>query len=391
MKYRLLTPGPSPVPEETLLELAKPVIHHRTPEFRQILAEVLDGIKYVLQTRHDVIPLTCSGTGAMEAALVNGVPRGAKAICLYAGRFGERWHKLWKTFGVESIPVTAPLGQAVQPEQLAKALKEHSDAVAVSAVMCETSTGVKHDIAAFGELVAKTPALLIVDAISAAGAMECRTEAWHIDLLAVGSQKAFMLPPGLAFLTVSPKAWQRIDAHQAPVFYFDLKKYRAKLNDPDTPYTPAHTLLRALRVSLQKIRQEGIENVWARHARMAAAARAGFQAIGLDIFANPPAESLTVAKVPASIDGQELLKRLEKQYGLKLAGGQDELKGKIVRLAHMGYIDYFEVLSALAGMELALLEMGYKLELGQAVAAAQRAFAQAALHTAGSAPRITSR
>jgi aspartate aminotransferase-like enzyme len=375
MKYRLLTPGPVPVPEETLLELAKPVIHHRTPEFRQILTEVLADLKYVFQTQQDVIPITSSGTGAMEAALVNAVPRGAKAICLHSGRFGERWHKLWTTFGVESVPVTAPYGQAVQPDQLAKALKDHPDAVAVSAVLSETSTGVKHDIDAFGALTARTNAVLIVDAISAAGALECRTDAWQVDMLATGSQKALMLPPGLAFLTVSPKAWAKIDAHQPPTFYFDLKKYRAKIKDPDTPFTPAHTLLRALRVSLQKIRAEGIENVWTRHARMSAAARAGFEAIGLKIFANPSAEGLTVAEVPPGIDGQALLKKLESQYGLKLAGGQDTLKGKIVRLAHMGYMDFFDVLAALSGVEMVLLEMGYKLEPGQAVAAAQRAFA----------------
>jgi aspartate aminotransferase-like enzyme len=375
MKYRLLTPGPSPVPEETLLELARPVIHHRTPEFKQILTEVLDGLKYTLQTKHDVVPLTCSGTGAMEAALVNSVPRGAKALCLHAGRFGERWHNLWKAFGVESIPVTAPPGQAVTPEQLARALKEHADVVAVSAVMSETSTGVKHDIAAFGKLVAQTPALLIVDAISAAAAMECRTDDWHIDLLATGSQKALMLPPGLAFLSVSPKAWQRIDAHQAPVYYFDLKKARSKLKDPDTPFTPAHTLIAALRISLRRIRAEGIENVWARHTRMAAAARAGIKALGLELFADPPVETLTAVKAPAGIDCGVFLKKLEKQYGLKLASGQDPFKGKMFRLAHMGYIDFFDILAALSGIELVLLEMGYRLELGAAVAAAQRAYA----------------
>ncbi len=375
MKYRLLTPGPTPVPEETLLELAQPVIHHRTAEFRQILAEVLDGLKYVFQTQNDVIPLTCSGTGAMEAALVNAVPRGAKALCLHAGRFGERWHNLWQAFGVESIPITAPLGQAVTPEQLAQALRAHPDAVAVSVVQSETSTGAKHDIAAMGKLVAATAAVFIVDSISAAGAMECRTDAWHIDLLATGSQKALMLPPGLAFLTVSKKAWERIDSHKPATFYFDLKKYRAKLKDPDTPFTPAHTLLRALRVSLQRIRKEGIENSWARHARMAAAARAGFEALGLELFARPPAEGLTVVKVPAGIDGSVLLKKLETQYGLKLAGGQEPLKGQIFRLAHMGHMDYFDVLAALAGVELVLREMGYQVELGRAVAAAQRAYA----------------
>jgi aspartate aminotransferase-like enzyme len=376
MKFRLLTPGPTPVPEETLLELAKPVHYHRTPEAKKYLAEVLDGLKYVLQTKNDVIAVTSSGTGAMEAALVGAVPRGRKALCLFAGRFGERWHNLWKTFGVESIPVTAPVGQAVQPAQLAKALEEHPDAVAVSVVHSETSTGVKHDLAAMGALVAKTNAILIVDAISSAGALECRTDDWNIDMLVTGSQKALMLPPGLAFLTVSPKAWQKIDAHQAPSFYFDLKKYRAKLADPDTPFTIAHTLVRALRVSLQKLRTEGIEHVWKRHSRVAAAARAGLQAIGLEPFAHPPAEGLTAAKVPSGIDGKTLLGKLEKEYGLKLAGGQDQLQGKIIRLGHMGYIDFFDVLAALSGIELVLLDMGHKLEPGAGVAAAQRAFAK---------------
>jgi aspartate aminotransferase-like enzyme len=376
MKYRLLTPGPTPVPEETLLELAKPVPYHRTAEAKQILAEVLDGLKYVFQTQHDVIPLTCSGTGAMEAALVCAVPRGAKALCLYAGRFGERWHKLWQAFGVESVAVTAPPGQAVTAAQLEKALKDHPDAAAVCAVHSETSTGVKHDLAALGALVAKTPAVFIVDSISGAGAAECRTDAWAIDLLATGSQKALMLPPGLAFVTVSPKAWAKIDSHQPPAFYFDLKKYRAKLKDPDTPFTPAHTLIQALRVSLRKLKAEGIENVWQRHARMAAAARAGVQAIGLKMFADPPAEGVTAVKVPDGIDGKALLTKLEKQYGLKLAGGQDQLQGKIFRLAHMGHMDFFDVLAALSGIELVLSELGYKLEPGTALAAAQRSWAQ---------------
>ena len=346
MKLRLLTPGPTPVPEETLLELAQPVIHHRTGEFRQFLTEAINDLKYVFQTSNDILTLTCSGTGAMEAALVNSVPRGGKAICLHSGRFGERWHKLWTAFGVESIAVTAPLGQAVTAEQLTKAIQQHPDAQAVCAVHSETSTGVKNDVAAFGELVAKTPAVFIVDGISATGAMECRTDDWHIDLLATGSQKALMLPPGLAFLSVSAKAWKKIDSHKPPSFYFDLKKYRTKLADPDTPFTPAHTLIRALRVSLKKLKTEGIENVWKRHARMAAAARAGFTAIGWKVFAHPPAEGMTAVEVPAGINGTDLLKRVEKQFGLKLADGQDPLKGKIFRLAHMGYMDYFDVLAA---------------------------------------------
>jgi serine---pyruvate transaminase len=378
MKQRLLTPGPVPVPEETLLELAKPVTYHRTPEFRKVLAEVLQDLQYVYRTKNTVLPLTSSGTGALEAAVVNSLPPGSKAICLIAGRFGERFRNICKAFGVETVPVTVPYGQAVQPEQLAAALKQHPDAAAVCATLSETSTGVGHDIAAFGKLVAATPALLLVDAISGLGAMECRTDEWHIDLCATGSQKALMLPPGLAFLAVSDKAWKQIDKNPSPrTFYFDLKKTRKSLETSDTPYTMAHTLVKALRVSLKRILAEGIENVWARHARNAAAARAGFQAMGLELFASQPAAGLTVVKVPAGIDGVELLGKLEKQYGLKLAGGQDHLKGKIFRLAHMGYIDQFDVLTGLAGVELVLLEMGYSVEPGRGVAAAQRVLAQA--------------
>src|SRR5437870_3970146 len=379
MKQRLLTPGPTPVPEETLLELARPVFFHRTPEFRKILAEVLEDLQYVFRTRHPIIPLTSSGTGGLEAAIANCLPAGSKAICLIAGRFGERWRSLCKAFGVEAVNVVVPYGQAVQPEQLARALAEHPDAVAVCSTLSETSTGVGHDIASFGRLVAATPALLFVDAISGLGAMECRTDEWHIDVCVTGSQKALMLPPGLAFLSVSDKAWKQIERNPAPrAFYFDLKKARAKLETSDTPYTPAHTLIRALRASLKRIREEGIETQWARQARTAAAARAGFQALGLELFACRPADGLTVVKVPPGIDSTVLLGKLEKQYGMKLANGQDELKGKVIRLAHMGYIDQFDVLAAIAGVELVLQEMGHPVEAGKGLGAAQRILAKKA-------------
>jgi aspartate aminotransferase-like enzyme len=378
MKQRLLTPGPTPVPEETLLELAKPVPYHRTPEARKVLAEVLEDLQYVFQTRNPVLPLTSSGTGAMEAAVANSLSPGSKAICLIAGRFGERWRSLCKAFGVETVGVTVPHGQAVQPEQLERALAEHPDAVAVCSTLSETSTGVAHDLAGFGRLVANTPALLLVDAISGLGAMECRTDDWHIDICVTGSQKSLMLPPGLAFLSISDKAWRQIEKNPSPrVFYFDLKKLRASLETFDTPSTLAHTLVQALRVSLKRIKAEGIENVWMRQASNAAAARAGFQALGLEVFAAQPADGLTVVKVPPSIDGVELLSKLEKRYGLKLAGGQDSLKGKIIRLGHMGYIDQFDILAALAGVELVLSEMGYKVDPGRGIAAAQKVLAKA--------------
>jgi aspartate aminotransferase-like enzyme len=377
MKQRLLTPGPTPVPEETLLELARPVVYHRTPEFRKLLAEVLEDLQYVYQTRCSVVPLTSSGTGGLEAAVVNCLPPGSKAIGLISGRFGERWRSLCKAFGVEVVSVTVPHGQAVQPGQLEQALADHPDAAAVCTTLSETSTGVAHDIEAFGRLVSRTPALLFVDSISGLGVMECRTDAWHIDMNVTGSQKALMLPPGLAFVSVSDKAWEQIDKNPSPrAFYFDLKKARNALQNHDTPWTAAHTLIRALRVSLKKIRAEGIENIWARQARHAAAAQAGFRAMGLELFAAQPAHGLTIAKVPAGLDGVALLGKLEKQYGLKLAGGQDHLKGKIIRLGHMGYIDQFDILAALSGVELVLLEMGFALEPGRGVAAAQQVLAQ---------------
>ncbi len=222
-------------------------------------------LRTVFCTSNLILPLTCSGTGALEAALVNAVPAGRKAICLSAGRFGERWQNIAAAFGIEAVAVSAPYGQAIMPEQLQQALAAHPDAVAVCATLSETSTGVGHDIEAFGKLVAKTDAVLLVDAISGLAAMECRTDAWTIDVCCTGSQKALMMPPGLAFLSVSDKAWRVIDQNRKPpTFYFDLKKARAKLASYDTPFTPAHTLIRALRVSLKKIVAEGMENLWQR-------------------------------------------------------------------------------------------------------------------------------
>lgn len=383
MKPRLLTPGPTPVPEETLLELAKSVTFHRTAEFRAVLGEVVEDLKYVFQTKGNVLVLTASGTGGMEAAVANCVAPGEKAILLICGRWGERWRGICKAFGVNIVAVEVPYGEAVRPEQLENALAQHPDAVAVFATLSETSTGVVNDIAAFGKIVAKTPALFGVDTISGLGVMECRTDDWHIDLNVTGSQKALMLPPGLAYVAVSDKAWAKMAKTPAKTFYLDLKRYKAKAAENDTPYTPANTLIKAQRVSLKRMRAEGIENVWKRHARVAAACRAGVRAMGLEVFAKQPSDGLTVIVVPNGIDGSAALVKLEKTYGLKLANGQDELKGKVWRLAHMGYIDQFEVLSALAGLELVLLEMGYKMEAGAGVAAFQRSLAESVAVSAG--------
>lgn len=377
MKFRLLTPGPTPVPEDTLLELARPVNYHRSAEFRQVLQEVHEGLQQIFATKNPVLPLTCSGTGGLEAALTNSVPPAGKVLCLVAGRFGERWKKICSAFGYEAITVAVPYGQSVQPAQLEKALKDHPDTVAVCATLSETSTGAGHDIEAFGRLVATTSAILIVDAISGLGAMECRTDAWKIDICCTGSQKALMMPPGLAFVSVSDKAWGMIDKNPSPrAFYFDLKKARKSLETWDTPYTPAHTMIRAMRLSVRRILAEGIEAVWQRQARFAQAARAGFSALGLEIFPQQPNSALTVARIPAGIDGSDLLQRLEKKFGLKIANGQDQLKGKILRLGHLGYMDQFDLLAAISGVELMLGEMGYPIEYGKGLTAAQQVLAQ---------------
>jgi aspartate aminotransferase-like enzyme len=375
MKPRLFTPGPTPVPEETLLELAKPVTYHRSPEAKAILAEVSEDLKYVFQTANPVFTITASGTGGMEAAVSNTLAAGEKAILCTAGRWGERWRGILKAFAANIVAVEVPYGKPVTPEMLSQALKANPDAKAVFATLSETSTGVGHDIEAFGRLVAKTDALLVLDGISGLGAMECRVDAWGIDVCVTGSQKALMLPPGLAFVSVSEKAWKKIDATPVRNFYFDLRRYRKSLAESDTPFTPANTMIKAQRASLKRIRAEGIENLWARHAKIAAACRASVKAMGLEVFAERPNNALTVITVPAGIDGSATLKKLEKQYGYKLADGQDTLKGKIWRLSHMGYTDAFEVLGALAAIELVLLESGFKLEPGAGVAAFQKAYA----------------
>lgn len=375
MKPRLFTPGPTPVPEDTLLELARPVGYHRSPEAKAILAEVTEDLKYVFQTAQPVLTLTSSGTGGMEAAVVNTLAPGEKAILLTAGRWGERWRGILKAYGANTVAVEVPYGKAVTPDLLEKALAQNPDAKAVLATLSETSTGVGHDVAAFGKLVAKTDALLLLDGISGLGAMECRVDDWRIDVCVTGSQKALMLPPGLAFVSVSEKAWRKIEATPVRSFYFDLRRYRKSIAESDTPFTPANTMIKAQRASLKRIRAEGIENLWARHAKIAAACRAGVAAMGLGVFAERPNNALTVIAVPAGVDGSGTLKKLEKQYGYKLADGQDTLKGKIWRLSHMGYTDAFDVLGALAALELVLLEGGFKLEPGAGVAAFQRSYA----------------
>ena len=359
------------MPESALVALSRQVMHHRTPEFRKILADVFDGLKEVFATRNDVLVLSSSGTGAMEAAVVNLVPRGGKAIVLESGKFAERWRILCETYGIRAVCYELPWGQAFEPARVAALLRENPDTLAVFSTLMETSTGVGHDIEGIGRAVKENgQALFVVDGISGVGAMECRTDAWGIDVLAVGSQKALMAPPGLAFLAVSPRAWKQIESNEGrPAFYFDLPAYRKALETSDTPYTPPIPLIIALAESLKILRAEGMEAIWARTRVLASAFRAGIEALGLKLAALRPAEGMTAVFFPEGIEGKAFLDRLEKRFGIKLAGGQGPWKGKIFRMAHFGMIDELDVLSTLAALELLLAEFGAKVKLGLAVAA----------------------
>jgi aspartate aminotransferase-like enzyme len=360
------------VPEDVLLELARPVIHHRSEEAKQVLTEVVAGLKEVFQTQNDVLILTASGTGAMEAAAVNAVPPGGKAIVLAAGYFAARWANICKSFGISAVVVETEWGRPVDPDQVAAALKQNPDTACVMGTLSETSTGTGHPVEAIGRIVAKTPALFAVDGISGVGAMECRTDDWGIDLLCVGSQKALMIPPGLAFVSVSAKAWAKIDTFDSPSYYFNLKAARKKMKDFDTPYTPAHTLILALRTALSRIKEEGVENVWQRHRRMSEACQAGVQALGLELFSARPAEGLTAFCVPDGLKDSHIRNKLYERFGIYTVGGQDKLKGKIVRIGHMGYTDELDVIGTLAALEMTLAELGYDVEPGRAVTAAQQ-------------------
>jgi len=360
------------VPEDVLLELARPVIHHRSNEFKQVLTSVAAGLKEVFQTKNDVLILTASGTGAMEAAVVNAVPKGGKALVLNAGHFAARWVNLCKAFGISCVTVETEWGQPVDPDHVDSALKQHPDTACVFGTLSETSTGTGHPIEAIGRIVAKTPALLAIDGISGVGAMECRTDEWGIDLLCVGSQKALMIPPGLAFVAVSPKAWAKIDAFDSPSYYFNLKAARKKMKEFDTPYTPAHTLIQALGVALERIKQEGIENVWERHRQMSEACQAGVVALGLELFSSRPAEGLTAFRVPDGLKDGQIRGKLSERFGISTVGGQDKLKGKIIRIGHMGYTDEIDVIGTLAALEMVLAELGFDVEPGRGVTAAQR-------------------
>jgi aspartate aminotransferase-like enzyme len=374
-KNYLLTPGPTPLPPQVCEAMARPIIHHRTPQFQQILKEATEGLKYVFQTKNDVFILASSGTGAMEAAVANLLSPADTALVVQGGKFGERWTELCQAFGVSCQVMDVEWGKAVAPLEVAKRLKDNPKIKALFVTLCETSTGVVTDIQAMGKIVRDTQAALVVDAISGLGAIDLKTDEWGCDVVVSGSQKGLMLPPGLGFISVSPKAMRFIEASKGPCYYFDLKKAKKAMDKTDTPFTPAISLIIALNEALKMIREDGLENIFIRHRKMADATRAAVKAMGLQLFA-PTASSdvVTAVCVPTGIDGEKLVKTMRDTYGVTIAGGQDELKGKVFRIAHMGFIEEADIIAGISCLEKVLTQMGFKFVLGSGVKAAEEVF-----------------
>ena len=374
-KNYLLTPGPTPLPPEVCEVMARPIIHHRTPQFQAILKEVGEGLKYVFQTKNDVFILTSSGTGAMEAAVVNLLSSGDTAITVEGGKFGERWTELCFAYGINAKVIKVEWGKAVDPKEIEKLLKQDPLIKAVFVTACETSTGVDNDIKAIADVVKSTNAVLVVDAISALASVDLKTDDWSLDVVVSGSQKGMMLPPGLAFISISPKAYKLVEASKSPRYYFDLRQAKKAWAKTDTPFTPGISVIIALQAALDIIKQQGLENIFIRHKQMAEATRRAMLGLGLELFApTAPSAGLTAVKVPQGIDGEKLVKTMRDTYGITIAGGQSELKGKVFRIAHMGYITEFDIILCISCLEKVLHQMGYKFELGKGVKAAEEVF-----------------
>jgi aspartate aminotransferase-like enzyme len=370
-KKYIMAPGPTEVPPEVIAEAAKPVMHHRTPQFRKILTEVLDGIKYVIGTTRSVYLMAASGTGAMEAAIANVVAPGTKIIVGSIGAFGDRWENLGKAYGANIVKIAPEWGYALNPAEVKKTLDANPDAAALFIQLNETSTGVYNDVEAIGKLTAGTNTLLVVDGISGIGAQPYYMDKWGVDITVIGSQKGLMIPPGLAYVSCSEKAWKVIEANKTPKFYFDLKRYEKSLTKekmPDTPFTSAVSLVCQQAVALRMIKEETNEKIWERHAKLSKAVREGIKAMGLTLFAKEnPAIVLTSVVVPEGVDGKVLMKKIRDDYGISMAGGQLKLEGKIFRIGTLGYTDRFDPIIGVAAAEMALKDLGANITIGKGV------------------------
>ncbi len=376
-KKRLFTPGPTPVPESVMLKMAQPIIHHRNPEFKKIFAELNENLKYLFQTKEDVFTLTSSGTGAMESSVANIINENDKAIYVNGGKFGERWGHLIKTFGGIPIEIRKEWGNPPTVDEILDTLKKHPDVKAIYLTHSETSSGTVTDVKTIAEEVHRiSDALVIVDGITSIGAIELRMDEWGLDICITGSQKGLMIPPGLAFIAVSQRAWNKINQTENKTFYLSLKKAKAALETGDTPWTPAITLVIGANEALKLIRQEGIENIWKRHARLAEGIRTGVKALGLKLLSKNPSNAITAVLMPEGIEFKKFNDALKYEFGITVAGGQENYKGKLFRISHLGYYDELDMISMISALEFTLQKVGFKFEPSSGVSAIQKYFVE---------------
>lgn len=370
MKKRLFTPGPTPVPEHVMLTMAEPIIHHRNPEFNEILTRVNRNLKYLFQTEQPVLTLTSSGTGGVEATFVSLFSPGDTIIAVNGGKFGERWVKMPRAFGLNAVEIKLEWGKAPTSDQILAELKKHPETKAVYLTHSETSTGTATDVKTLARVIREnSKALVCVDGITAVGAHELRFDEWGIDACVTGSQKGLMIPPGLAFVALSKRAIEAMEHSTLPKFYFDLRKALKSYEKNDTPFTPAVSLVVGVDAALEMIRNEGIENIWKRHERLAMAIRAGVSALGLKLFSNSPSYAVTPVWVPEGVEWKTFNKILKTKYGITIAGGQDDYAGKIFRISHLGYYDEMDMVTMMTALEMTLRESGYKFDHGVGVQA----------------------
>lgn len=376
-KQRLLTPGPTPLYPKALQAMLGADIHHRTKDFRELYSSVLADLKVVLATAHDVLILAASGTGAMEASVTNCFSPGDRVIVCSAGVFGERWVALTRAFGLEPVVLAAPYGSVVEPAAVAAALAANPDVKGVFVQASESSTGAAHNVRAMGEIIKATPALFIVDTITGVGTMPLDIDAWGLDFVISGSQKAFMLPPGLALLAISPKAWERMDSAKLPRYYFDLRRERKAAGNGESAWTPAISLILGLAEVLKYIRSLGMEQLVENAQHLAAATRAACIALGLELFApGSPSGAVTAVKAPPGLSSTVIVKEFRERFGSIIADGQAEMAGKIFRIAHLGYFDIVDLFGLVAELELILEANGVAVKLGTGVAAVEHYYAE---------------
>lgn len=377
IKQYLLSPGPTPIPNEVALAMAETMIHHRTPQFNKVFDETREGLKKLFGTKNDVLILASSGTGAMEASVANLFSPGDKVLVINGGKFGERWLNISNAFGLNPIEMKVEWGQAVKVADVEIQLKAHSDIQGVMIQASETSTTVLHPIKEIAELTQNGP-LFLVDGVTAVGVVSLPLDEWGIDVLVTGSQKALMLPPGLGFIALSDRAWEKTKKAKLPRFYFDLNLERKNQQKGSGAFTPAVSLIFGARASLQMMQREGLQNVYARHDRLCRATRAAAKAMGLKLLApDSPSPAATGIFLPAGIDADAVLEYLRDKMNITLAEGQDQLKGKAIRIAHIGYMGAFDVITAIAALEMALRKFGAEIPFGKGVAAAQEVLMEA--------------